>query len=65
MIIVAQDKKDPHYMKIDLNGDAEQIAQEYVGLTLKLLDKYPIILDRAKWYLEDVHSLRIMRGEDK
>lgn len=52
-------------MKIDLNGNAEQIAQEYVGLTLKLLDEYPIILKRAQWYLEDVHSLRIMREEDK
>ena len=52
-------------MKIDLHGNAEQIAQEYVALTLKLLDNYPVILDRAQWYLEDVHSLRIMREDDK
>ena len=65
MITVVQDKKDPCYMKIDLHGNAEQIAQEDVALTLKLLDNYPVILDRAQWYLEDVHSLRIMREDDK
>ena len=64
MIRVEQDKKDPQYMKVDLHGNAEQIAQEYVALTLKLLDNYPIILDRAQWYLDDIKSLRIMR-EDK
>lgn len=65
MIKVERDPLDHAFMRIDLNGNAEQIAQEYVGLTIKLLDEYPMILDRAQWYLEDVHSLRIMREEDK
>ena len=65
MIKVDRCKDDPSMMQIDLVSDAETIAQEYVGLTLKLMEQYPIILDRAQWYLEDVHSLRIMREEDK
>lgn len=65
MIKVERDPLDHAFMRIDLNGNAEQTAQEYVGLTIKLLDEYPVILDRAQWYLEDVHSLRIMREEDK
>lgn len=65
MIKVERDPLDHAFMRIDLNGNAEQIAQEYVGLTIKLMDEYPMILDRAQWYLEDVHSLRIMREEDK
>ena len=51
MIKVERDPLDHAFMRIDLNGNAEQIAQEYVGLTIKLLDEYPMILDRAQWYL--------------
>ena len=65
MIHVVQDPKDKCFMRIDLEGNAEQIAQEYVGLTLKLNDEFPYILKRAQWFLEDVESLRIMREEDK
>ena len=65
MIKVERDPLDHAFMRIDLNGNAEHIAQEYVGLTVKLLDEYPMILDRAQRYLEDVNSLRIMREEDK
>lgn len=65
MIKVERDPQDHAFMRIDLIGNAEEIAQEYVGLTVKLLDEYPMILDRAQWYLEDVHSLRIMREDKK
>ena len=65
MIQVRRDPEDVCMMRIDLQGSAEQIAQEYVGLTLKLNDELPYILKRAQWYLEDMHSLRIMREEDQ
>ena len=65
MIHIERDPLDHAFMKIDLKGNAEEIAQEYVGLTVKLLDDYPMILDRAQWYLEDVHALRIMREEEQ
>ena len=65
MIQVIRDPEDVCMMRIDLQGSAEQIAQEYVGLTLKLNDEFPYILKRAQWYLEDVHALRIMREEDQ
>ena len=58
MIHVERVKDNPGLMQIDLVSDAETIAQEYVGLTLKLLDEYPIILNRAQWYLEDIEALR-------
>lgn len=44
--------------KVFLKGSPEEIAQEYVALTLKLHDSYPVILDRAKWYLDDILELR-------
>lgn len=65
MIHIERDPMDHASMRIDLKGNAEEIAQEYVALTLGLNDEYPIILKRAQWYLEDGHSLRIMREEDK
>lgn len=65
MIQVIRDPEDVCMMRIDLQGNAEQIAQEYVGLILKLNDEFPYILKRAQWYLEDVHDFRIMREEDQ
>ena len=66
MIQVIRDPEDVCMMRIDLQGSAEQIAQEYVGLTLKLLDEYPYILKRAQWYLDDIDMLRaITKDEDK
>ena len=58
MITVEKNIDDPSTMTVTINGNAEQIAQEYVALTLKLHDTYPIILDRAQWYLEDIIALR-------
>ena len=52
MIKIYRNEDDPTTMTIDLHGDAETIAQEYVALTLHLNDKYPMILKRAQWYLE-------------
>lgn len=66
MIQVIRDPEDVCMMRIDLQGSAEQIAQEYVGLTLKLMDEYPYILKRAQWYLDDIDMLRaITKDEDK
>jgi hypothetical protein len=45
-------------MTITLNGNAEEVAQEYVAITLKLHDEFPVVLDRANWYLEDIIKLR-------
>ena len=45
-------------MTVTIRGNAEMIAQEYVALTLKLHDAYPVILDRANWYLDDILELR-------
>ena len=66
MIKVERDPLDNAFMRIDLIGNAEQIAQEYVGLTLKLMDVYPYILKRAQWYLDDIDMIRaITKDEDK
>ena len=45
MIKIFRNEDDPTTMTIDLHGDAETIAQEYVALTLQLNDKYPIVLN--------------------
>ena len=58
MIIIKKNVEDPSTMSITLNGNAEDIAQEYVALTLKLNDEYPAVLDRAQWYLDDIMELR-------
>ena len=58
MIIIKKNVDDPSTMSITINGNAEDIAQEYVALTLKLNDEYPVVLDRAQWYLNDVLELR-------
>lgn len=58
MIIIKKNVEDPSTMSITLNGNAEDIAQEYVALTLKLNDEYPSVLDRAQWYLDDIMELR-------
>lgn len=63
MIVIRRCSDDPGFMQIDLTGNAEVIAQEYVALTLKLLDEYPIILDRANWYLKDIGKLRMIKKE--
>ena len=49
MIKIHRNEDDPTTMTI---------AQEYVALTLQLNDKYPMILNRAQWYLEDIKDLR-------
>ena len=58
MIIIKKNVEDPSTMSITINGNAEEIAQEYVALTLKLNDEYPMILSRAQWYLDDILELR-------
>lgn len=58
MIIIKKNKDNSSTMSITLNGNAEDIAQEYVALTLKLNDEYPVVLDRAQWYLNDILELR-------
>ena len=58
MIKIFRNEDDPTTMTVDFHGDAETIAQEYVALTLQLNDKYPMILKRAQWYLEDIKDLR-------
>ena len=58
MIHIEKNKDDSCTMTITLLGNGEEVAQEYVALTLKLNDEYPAILDRANWYLEDIQALR-------
>lgn len=58
MIKVVKNDDGSNTMTIDLYGNAEEIAQEYVSLTLKIHESYPAILDRAQWYLEDILKLR-------
>lgn len=65
MIKITKNTDGSGTMTIDLRGNAEEIAQEYVALTLKLHDTYPIILDRAQWYLEDILELRKEVEHDK
>lgn len=44
MIIIKKNKDDSStIMTITLNGNVEEIAQEYVALTLKLNDDYPVV----------------------
>ena len=58
MIHIVKNKDGSNTMTITLNGNAEEVAQEYVALTLKLNDEYPVVLDRAQWYLQDIQALR-------
>ena len=58
MIHIQKNNDRSNTMTIALNGNAEEVAQEYVALTLKLHDEYPIVLDRAQWYLDDILKLR-------
>lgn len=58
MIIIKKNEDDPSTMTITLEGDGETVAQEYVALTLKLHDTFPVVLDRAQWYLSDIIELR-------
>lgn len=54
MIYITRNKDDSNTMTITLSGNAEEVAQEYVALTLKLHDTYPVVLDRANWYLDNI-----------
>lgn len=58
MILIQKNNDRSNTMTITLNGNAEEVAQEYVALTLKLHDEFPVVLDRANWYLEDILKLR-------
>lgn len=58
MILVQKNNDKSNTMTITINGNAEEVAQEYVAITLKLHDEYPVVLDRANWYLEDIIKLR-------
>lgn len=58
MILIQKNNDRSNTMTITLNGNAEEVAQEYVALTLKLHDDFPVVLDRANWYLEDILKLR-------
>ena len=63
MIHIEKNRDGSNTMTITLNGNAEEVAQEYVALTLKLNDEYPMVLDRAQWYLEDINALRRLKDE--
>ena len=58
MIVATKNKDDSNTMTITLQGSAEEVAQEYVAITLKLNDEYPAVLNRANWYLEEINVLR-------
>lgn len=58
MILVTKNKDNSNTMTITINGSAEEVAQEYVAITLKLNDEFPAVLNRANWYLEDINALR-------
>lgn len=58
MILVQKNNDNSNTMTITINGNAEEVAQEYVAITLKLHDEYPVVLDRANWYLEGIIKLR-------
>lgn len=58
MIYIQKNEDDSNTMTITLSGNAEEVAQEYVALTLKLHDAYPIVMGRANWYLEEIIKLR-------
>ena len=64
MIRVEKNKPFDGTMTISLYGDAEEVAQEYVALTLKIHDEYPMILVRAQRYLEDILELRKEEDND-
>ena len=63
MIYIEKNRDGSNTMTITLNGNAEEVAQEYVALTLKLNDAYPMVLKRAQWYLEDIDALRRIKDE--
>ena len=62
MILTKKNNDIDNSFTVSLRGNAEEIACEYVAITLKLRDEYPAILDRAQFYME--HIIEEERGND-
>ena len=39
-------------MKVKVEGNTEEVAQEFVAVTTYIIEKYPTIYDRVAWYLQ-------------
>lgn len=38
-------------MKVKVDGNAEEVAQELAAVTAYIIEKYPTIYDRVAWYM--------------
>lgn len=52
MITIVRDADNRDLMNVTIKGNAEDIAKEYAVLTLKLMQKYGPVWDRAMDYVE-------------
>lgn len=39
-------------MKVKVDGNAEEIAQELAAVTAYIIEKYPTIYNRVSWYMQ-------------
>lgn len=54
MITIKRNEDIKNTMDISIVGNAEDVAKEYAALTLKLMQSYGPIWDRAMTYVERV-----------
>ena len=53
-LIPMDDETDAIASKVMLKGTGEEIARDYVALTLKLNTQYPEVMEIATSYLENI-----------
>lgn len=54
MIRIERDNDSKNTMNVSIVGNAEDVAAEYAALTLKLMQEYRPVWDRAMDYVERV-----------
>lgn len=58
MIQIFKNQDDTSFMDITISGNAEEVAQEFAALYIKMHDSFPYILDRATRYIEEITQIR-------
>ena len=53
-VLPKDDETDTVASNVMLKGSPEEIAQDYVALTLKLTMQYPEVMEIARSYLENI-----------
>lgn len=51
-------------MKVKVEGNAEEVAQELAAVTTYIIEKYPAIYDRVAWYLQGKRIINVEEHND-